>query len=132
MQGASKSKASAGAHLRQLAKTKGVDPEKLVEERMEGSGAEIGFDCPPELEWHFHAFLGLSRKRSGGGFGANPLAWSEVESWARLCRIELLPWEVDVLMALDEVWLEVQHGRSGATGNPHRESAGGKRQPTLE
>lgn len=36
-----------------------------------------------------------------------PLAWSEIESWSLLHRIQLKPWELDILTMLDDVWLEV-------------------------
>lgn len=47
-----------------------------------------------------------------GGF--LPLPWSEIESCARLHGIRLKPWEISVVTALDDVWLDIM-GRKAIT-----------------
>lgn len=72
---------------------------------------------PPEgsaVLWN--AFLALSRARSVGPAGPNPIAFSEIEAWARLTRTPLEPHHVDILAAMDAVWI----GRAyeGGTDKP--------------
>lgn len=47
-------------------------------------------------------FLEISRRRSGGGFGANPISYAEVEAWVRLTCTMPSALEVEWLMDLDD------------------------------
>jgi hypothetical protein len=47
-----------------------------------------------------------------GGF--LPLPWSEIQAWSGLYSIRLRPWELDVITAIDDVWLGVM-GRQTVT-----------------
>ena len=53
------------------------------------------------------AFKDLSNARGQGGMGPGPLAFSEIESYARLQGIAFSAWEVGTLQALDAAWLAV-------------------------
>lgn len=61
---------------------------------------------PPELRPVWWTFLALHRARSAGGFGVNPIQFTEIEAWCRLNRVALEPWEVDVIGMLDDAYLE--------------------------
>jgi hypothetical protein len=69
-----------------------------------------GPEYPELLEPVWHDFLHLSRGRTSNGFGANLLTWTDIAEWQRLTRIDLSPWQVDLLVALDNVWL-TEHAR---------------------
>ena len=51
------------------------------------------------------AFVALSRARSYGMHGPNPITWEAVAAWSRLMRMPIEPHHADVIMALDEVWM---------------------------
>ena len=86
-----------------------MDPEQFVDEKVE----ELGYstECPEELQWLWNAFGEVSRGRTSNGYGPNPISWSEFGWWAQLSRVELLPWEIDTLRALDDIYLKAWHDR---------------------
>ena len=60
------------------------------------------FECPEATEHLWCWFLEISRRRSGGGFGANPISYAEVEAWARLTHTRPSALEVEWIMDLDD------------------------------
>lgn len=98
------SKAPLGAHLRQVAKTKRKDPEQLVKETL---GEEATDQCPATLEWHWNTFCELSRQRPRNGWVACAIPFTELLAWATLARVSLSPFDIEVIMALDREWLDV-------------------------
>lgn len=77
---------------------------QLAESNREDEG-ETAF--PPELEYVFHWFLDLSRRRGSNGFGPNPLSALEVHAWCQLSGHQLTPWEFGIVTDLDQLWLKV-------------------------
>lgn len=84
----------AAAHLRQVRKTL---PSLVLPEPP---------PIPGSLRYLWNWFCDLA---SGRGARA-PLAWAEVDAWARLNGVTLRPWEARVLRRLDKLWLEVVCG----------------------
>jgi hypothetical protein len=65
-------------------------------------------DAPvmPAAGWRvWRIFNDLNRTR-GGGMGPAPLSHQEIESWSRLHREPVRPFELDIIRALDTAWLE--------------------------
>ncbi len=87
------------ATLEQVEKTTGKRPAELD-----------GPECPELLLHIWMDFMHLSRGRTSNGFGANPLTWTDIAEWQRLTRIDLSPWHVDLLVALDNAWM-TEHAR---------------------
>lgn len=58
------------------------------------------------------AFLALSRARSIGPLGPNPISWEAVAAWVALMRVPLEPRHVDIIMALDDVWMSHAFSRA--------------------
>ncbi|MGK7661954.1 MULTISPECIES: phage tail assembly chaperone [unclassified Marinovum] len=54
----------------------------------------------------WNSFMALSRARTCGPAGPNPIGYPEIEAYARLMRIPLEPRHVDAIMAMDRVWME--------------------------
>ena len=46
----------------------------------------------------------LSNRR-GGGLGASPISWADIDGYSRLTGCNLTPWEVEVIEELDSVFL---------------------------
>jgi hypothetical protein len=51
-------------------------------------------------------FLALHAARTGNGFGPNPLSNAEIETYARMAREPIRPFEFEMLRALDRAYLE--------------------------
>lgn len=67
------------------------------------------------LPWRW--FNDLCRTRTGNGYGPNPLSYAEIEAYARLYRWPLEPRHVDLILAMDRVWLErARQNISAGTG----------------
>lgn len=49
-------------------------------------------------------FCELSAARSGNGAGPNPIAWTEIEAWARLTGRLISPRDVQAIAALDQAY----------------------------
>lgn len=58
-------------------------------------------------------FTELSRSRTGGPMGPNPIQFSEIESWARLNRWPLEPHHVQLIKAMDDAWIECAYSSKG-------------------
>ncbi|MGE0725101.1 MAG: hypothetical protein AB7O45_12045 [Alphaproteobacteria bacterium] len=73
--------------------------------------------CPPlpaAVRYLWRTFLRLHNRRASGGFGASAIAWSDIQAFAALTRINLLPFEVEMIEALDDAWLREQARRGKA------------------
>ncbi|GGO55198.1 hypothetical protein SAMN05444398_103271 [Roseovarius pacificus] len=63
------------------------------------------------------AFLALSRARSCGPTGPNPIGYPEIDAYARLMRLPLEPRHVACIAAMDRVWVDqVYRGRNVPEG----------------
>jgi hypothetical protein len=49
-------------------------------------------------------FIQLHSRRPYGPSGPLPVPWSEILAWAELTGNAPLPWEVDLIQALDNAW----------------------------
>ncbi len=58
---------------------------------------------PRQLFYLFEWFNLISR----GRHEISALNWMEIDAWCRLSQISLEPWEIDVILSLDRVWLKV-------------------------
>ena len=88
--------ASLRSHLESVQRQTGITPEQLAVDELP--------DCIAHV-WLW--FCQLSPKRAVG-MAAGPIASLEIEAWARLHRIEMTPFEVTALEALDTVYLQAQ------------------------
>lgn len=62
----------------------------------------------------WNAFTSLSRARSLGPVGPNPIAPSEIESWMRLMRMPLEPRHVAIIMEMDRIWMQNAYSKNKA------------------
>lgn len=59
---------------------------------------------PIEVGYLWTAFLRL-RKRASGGMGPSPISWADIDAFSRHSGLRLLPWEIETIEALDDLWL---------------------------
>lgn len=60
---------------------------------------------PAGGEYLWAAFTRLHGRRGSNGFGPSPLSWPDLDAFNRMSRINLAPWEVEIIEALDRVYL---------------------------
>ena len=62
-------------------------------------------DLPECLTYLWNWFNILTSKRGFNEVGVLPLTFTEINSWAKLFKIELESWELNSLISLDAVYL---------------------------
>lgn len=60
---------------------------------------------PREGAYLWNSFIDLHSTR-GGGFGPAAITFVEIEAWSRLTASPLEPWEVSIIRAIDDAYLE--------------------------
>ncbi|TBE49209.1 hypothetical protein ELH06_08560 [Rhizobium ruizarguesonis] len=55
----------------------------------------------------------MDRARAGTGFGINPIAWQEIDAWARCRKVDPSQWEIDALISLDSLRMELFYAAKG-------------------
>ena len=63
-------------------------------------------ECPVYFQDLWSYFLQLNNKRSSNGFGVNPINYTEILSLCKLKGILLYPYEIDIIMQLDNICLD--------------------------
>lgn len=83
--------------------------------------ANPGRDDGPEVPYAgmrvWGIFLRLHAARGGGGFGPAPISFADIESYQRLHREPVRPFEIEIIRALDSEVLKAASGKS-ETGKP--------------
>jgi hypothetical protein len=60
---------------------------------------------PMALDYLWRIFKRIRRRKGGNGFSASPLEWPDLDAFLRLSRLELAPWEIEILEDLDDLFL---------------------------
>ena len=63
-------------------------------------------DLPEGGALIWRCFTALSRARSCGPIGPNPISYPEIAAYAQLVRMPFEPHHVETLAAMDVVWME--------------------------
>jgi hypothetical protein len=83
-------------HLDQILRTHGELPP--------GSPVVEEIPFPAAALWSI--FWQLSGARGSNGFGPTGLSFTEIQAWSDLYAVELTPWEVEALKAMDAEYLK--------------------------
>lgn len=94
-----------GTHLASAARQRG---RRLPEQHIP--------PLPPAAQHVFRWFLELAGRRGSGPVGPNPLGFADVAAWAALTGRSPRPWEIRILMVLDDCWLAALGPSEGASG----------------
>lgn len=77
---------------------------------------EADLECPPlppALSFLWDAYLRLrSRKGTDGMGNAQPIEWADFDAFSRLSGLRLLPWEIEILENLDNIYLRARSAAS--------------------
>jgi hypothetical protein len=60
---------------------------------------------PTAIQYLWGWFHELQSARTGNGFGANPITFSEIQAWMQLTGRTVHPWEINALKELDRAYL---------------------------
>ncbi|WP_456236465.1 phage tail assembly chaperone [Devosia aurantiaca] len=60
---------------------------------------------PEPVRYIWSAYWDIRSRRGSNGFGVVPITWSDIDAFARLTGLYLVPWEVKIITALDDLWL---------------------------
>lgn len=89
-------------HLEKVEQTTGKRPAKLDEEP----------EIPDSAEYLWLLFWELNGRRTGSGFGGNPITYADLLAWMNIHGISLTPWEVQTLMELDAEFMSFVNGET--------------------
>lgn len=82
--------------------------ERQLGRPLELAGAPVsGVECPEPLAYLWGWFCELMARRGTNGFGVNPIGFDELDAWCRVLGRTLTPWEVRVLLRLDDTALAI-------------------------
>lgn len=71
---------------------------------MLANATDLEPDCAKIWIWYQQ----IARRRQNGGFGANPLTYTEVDAWCRRTKTDPTPDEIDLLFVADDGFLDAQ------------------------
>lgn len=89
-----------------LSRTK--DPERRAQLESE----LVSPPCPPALAYLWRCYGRIRSRKGASGFGIGPLEWPDIDAFNRLSGARLAPWEVEILEAVDDLYLRAQLGKN--------------------
>jgi hypothetical protein len=60
---------------------------------------------PIALDYLWRIFNRLRRRKGSGGFSSSPIEWPDIDAFLRLSGVKLVPWEIEILEDLDDLFL---------------------------
>ncbi len=60
----------------------------------------------------WNAFMQLSGARTFNAVGPNPISFTEIEAHCRLMRLPLEPRHIEVVLAMDQAWLDHAYAKT--------------------
>ena len=69
---------------------------------------------PRELAYILKIFNRLRRRKGSNGFGVGPIEWPDIDAFVRNTRVDLKPWEIEVIESLDDLFL-LERNKAGET-----------------
>jgi hypothetical protein len=61
---------------------------------------------PAALHYLWRTYLRLRQRTAPGFSGASPVSWQDIDAFVRRSGIVLAPWEVEVVEALDNAFMQ--------------------------
>ena len=101
-----KGKTTEADHLAQVAKQLGKSLDDI-----EQSNSDALF--PDIASYVWATFLSLHDGRTYGMSGPNPISYDIIKAWCDLYGVELNPWEIDTIKALDNLWIKITSEENG-------------------
>lgn len=67
-----------------------------------------GDPVPAELRYLLGGYWRIRRRKGGNGFGPSPIEWPDIDAFLRHSRVNLAPWEVEIIEELDDCFMSEQ------------------------
>lgn len=65
----------------------------------------FGAPLPRAIAYLWVAYNRIRRRKGGSGFGVSLIEWPDIEAFQRNSRINLAPWEVEIIEELDDLYV---------------------------
>jgi hypothetical protein len=65
---------------------------------------------PKVLAYVWRAYFRMRRRMAGGFAGPNPIGWQDIDAFVRQSGLRLAPWELNLIEAIDDLYLEALSG----------------------
>ena len=72
---------------------------------------------PAALEYLWIAYRRLRRRKGGNGFGPSPIEWPDINAFCRYNHLDLVPWEIEVIEEIDDLFLDALNKKTSDHGN---------------
>lgn len=70
---------------------------------------------PRGLDYLWSMFCRMRRRKGSNGYSQQPLEWPDIEAFLRLTRQTLVPWELEVVEELDDLFLKMSQAKASPT-----------------
>lgn len=61
---------------------------------------------PKALNYVWRAYLRMRRRAPSGFAGPNPISWRDIDAFCRRSGLGLAPWEIELIEAIDDIYLK--------------------------
>lgn len=78
---------------------------------------------PAALDYLWKAYWRLRRRKAGGMSGPSPIEWPDLGEFNRSARLNLAPWEFQILERVDDAYLLAQAEQAEQEANPNQTAA---------
>ena len=82
---------------------------------------------PRVLDYLWRAYIRLRRRAAAGFGGPQPIAWQDIDAFIRRAGLKLAPWEIEMIEALDDIYLQPPPPRQAAGATASADDAAGVR-----
>jgi hypothetical protein len=82
---------------------------ELTRQMSIGADHDVRIPAGGELLWKW--FMALHKTRQAGMAGPQPFTYAEISAYAHLCRQAIEPRHVDILMAMDQTYLNAAYDK---------------------
>ena len=84
-----------------------IQSGKPQSHRSEWEAELAGASFPRGLLYLWAAYNRLRRRQGSSGYGPLPLGWPEIDAFLRRSKLNLAPWEIEVIEELDDLYMMV-------------------------
>lgn len=88
--------------LQELINRDSTKPARREELLAELRGPPIPASAAYLWQWWWR----LHRRRPSGGMGIASITWSEIKAWSELTGTEVLPWEIEIIEAVEDEFMK--------------------------
>lgn len=73
-------------------------------------------ELPEGVSYIWQWFHAIARRRTSSGFGPNPITHQDIVAYAQLYRVDIDPWEAELICSIDDLFLASLQKKEGKDG----------------